>query len=572
MLSAGVLLAASLCAQPPSTGGSTEAARPLTAQGLENLQALARMIGFVRYFYPSDEAAGADWNRFAVEAVKAVEPASSPADLAAKLQSVFAPVAPQVRVMTAGAPRPLMEMQSGPMVVLYQYRGLGPPQGRPGPFYSTRFLVPPAQALIAFAPFRADLPGGVTCMVPLALYRSQGPLAQPPPLPPPGGSLEDRAVRLAAVMVAWNVYQNFYPYIDQVGPVWLAALGRLLSEAATDKDAAAFHATLLKMTAVARDGQSRLNGPGAPPDYVPPVAWTVAEGRITALGVQGTADVKPGDALVSIDGQPAADVLEAKEKFAAGSTPQAVRELALPYLLARAQGAKVQVELESLGAGGAKRAVALECSVRAGDLHPPRPEKIAEIEPGIFYVDLDRVTDSEFNAGLAALSKARGIVYDLRGDSSRMPQFFTVIGRLLNRQAQGPPMAVPIVTRPDGGETFYQENQWLASPMPPYLGAKRAFLTDGRTTGAAETILAMVSRYRLGEIVGEASGGMNGTLNSFTMPGGFDLTFTAERVRQDDGSPLFGAGIPPTAAVAPTRAAIAAGRDEALERALQAVR
>jgi hypothetical protein len=531
LLPAGVLLAATLCAQAPLTnpgfgagkpGDPLEPARPVTAQGLENLRALARLFGFVRYFYPSDEAATADWNRFAVAAVRAVEPAGSPAELASKLQSIFAPVAPQVRVLPAGAPRPMMEMQSGPFVVLWQYRGLGPPQGKAGsPFMGSRFMIPAEQApLVAFAPFHEDLPGAVSCMVPLAIYRNSGGIAQAGSLPPPGGSPDDRATRLAAVIVAWNAFEHFYPYFEELGPVWMAALGPLLSEAAKDQDARAFHATLQKMAVILRDGHGYVSGPGAPPDYVPPVVWTMAEGRITALSVQGTADVKPGDALISIDGKPAAEVLAAKEAGVPGSTPQSIRERGLSALLARAPREKITVELEPAAQPGARRTATLECEVRIGDLHPARPAKIAELEPGIFYVDLSRISDADFNAAVPALAKARGIVYDLRDYPNELLQFFQFLGHLLDRAVQGPPMAIPIVTRPDGAETIFQENQWLASPMAPYFPAKRAFLSGGRAIGSAETILSIVEHYKLGEIVGGPSAGTNGTVNSFTVPGG----------------------------------------------------
>jgi hypothetical protein len=576
ILSAGVLLAASLGAQAPSTNPpiaeTTGPARPLTAQGLDNLRALARMFGFVRYFYPSDEAATADWSHFAIAAVRAVEPAGSPAELAAKLQSLFIPMAPEVRVVPAGAPRPMMAIQSGPFAVLWQYRGLGPPQGK-APFISSRFLIPAEQApLVSFAPFHEALPGGVAGMVPMALYRPQGQLAQVRSLPPPEGSPDDRAVRLAAVIVAWNVFQHFYPYFDDLGPVWMGALGRLLSEAAQDRDAYAFHATLQKMSVILRDGRGQVSGRGDPPDFVPPVLWTMADGRISALSVQGAADVKPGDALVSIDGKPAADVLAAKEALMPGSTPQCIRERAMPYLLAHASGDRVQVELEPLAEPRAHRTVTLQCNVRTADLHPPQPAKIAELEPGIFYVDLDRITDADFAAAVPSLAKARGVVYDLRGYPNSSLQFFPFFGHLIQRAVQGPPTAAPIVTRPDDGEIMFQEQQWLASPLQPYFPAKQAFLTSGRAIGYAETILSIVERYKLAAIVGEPSGGANGTVNSFTVPGGYELTWTGERVRKHDGTPLFGVGIRPTIPVSPTRAGLAAGRDEVLERGVQAVK
>jgi len=214
--------------------------------------------------------------------------------------------------------------------------------------------------------------------------------------------------------------------------------------------------------------------------------------------------------------------------------------------------------------------VRLECTVRAADLHPPRPAKIAELAPRILYVDPGRVTDSDFAAALSSLVQARGIIYDLRGPHF-LPQLYVFLGHLLNRPAQGPPTEAPVVTRPDGAETIFQESRWTASPVPPYLSARIAFLAGGSTVGTAETILAVAGRYRLGEIVGGSSGGAGGMVNSFTLPGGYELTWSAEKVRNYDGSPLFGVGIRPTVPVSPTLAGIAAGKDEVLERAIQAV-
>jgi hypothetical protein len=71
-------------------GVGNEAPRALSAGGLENLVALTRLLGHVRYFHPSDAAATADWDRFAVEAIGVVEPAKTPAELASRLTDLTA--------------------------------------------------------------------------------------------------------------------------------------------------------------------------------------------------------------------------------------------------------------------------------------------------------------------------------------------------------------------------------------------------------------------------------------------------------------------------------------------------
>jgi len=76
--------------------------RPLTDQGLTNLTALTRLIGYVRFFHPSDQAAGltnADWNALAMAGVERVEAAHDPRELAAALSALFAGIAPTVQVL-----------------------------------------------------------------------------------------------------------------------------------------------------------------------------------------------------------------------------------------------------------------------------------------------------------------------------------------------------------------------------------------------------------------------------------------------------------------------------------------
>jgi len=82
------------CERPPAP----EPARALTPRGLENLVAFTRLLGYIRYFHPSDEAASVDWNAFAVHGVRAVEGAEDAAALARTLAELFGPVAPSVLI------------------------------------------------------------------------------------------------------------------------------------------------------------------------------------------------------------------------------------------------------------------------------------------------------------------------------------------------------------------------------------------------------------------------------------------------------------------------------------------
>src|SRR5688572_33484277 len=76
------------------------------------------------------------------------------------------------------------------------------------------------------------------------------------------------------------------------------------------------------------------------------------------------------------------------------------------------KGANVRLTIQLSGGAGVERTVT--CSAT----RPPRearPDSIAELEPGIWYVDLTRVQMSDVTGALPSLVGAAGIVFDVRG-------------------------------------------------------------------------------------------------------------------------------------------------------------
>ena len=105
----------------------------------------------------------------------------------------------------------------------------------------------------------------------------------------------------------------------------------------------------------------------------------------------------------------------------------------------------------------------------------------------------------------------------------------------------------------------------------PGLQAQAAVITDGRASGASETILGIVEHYALGALIGSPTAGTNGNVNPFELPGGYRIVWTGMKVLKHDGSQHHLIGIQPTVPVSRTVRAIAEGRDELLERAVAVV-
>ncbi|HEY7216615.1 MAG TPA: S41 family peptidase [Thermoanaerobaculia bacterium] len=394
-----------------------------------------------------------------------------------------------------------------------------------------------------------------------------------PPVKPEGfePSGNDRASRLADVVLAWNVFQHFYPYFDVVQADWPAELRRALAAAATDADERAFLITLRRLVAALHDGHGNVTLSSQEAAGALPLLWDVVAGGLTVTQVAGGAgELRPGDEVLAIDGRPARQVLAAEEALASAATEGWRRRRALTRLLGGKRGEAVR--LDARHPGGAAFTVNVTRSLSLygeGSLREARPEKIAEVKPGIFYVDLDRISDDDFRSALDRLAAAQGIVFDLRGYPRNLSMI--VIAHLTDRPVTSARWAVPVVTRPDRQGWEWESSDWSVQPAEPRLAGKIAFVSDGRTISYGETYLGIVEHYRLAEIVGAPTAGTNGNINPFTLPGGYRVVWTGMRVLKHDGSRHHGIGIRPTVPVSRTLQSVAAGRDELLEKAIEVV-
>lgn len=90
---------------PPSMGSLPSVAlspRALSSDEKGRLLALARLVGYLRFFHPSDESAAADWDALEVESVRRVLDARSDEDARAVLQWLTSVVAPTAELYAQG--------------------------------------------------------------------------------------------------------------------------------------------------------------------------------------------------------------------------------------------------------------------------------------------------------------------------------------------------------------------------------------------------------------------------------------------------------------------------------------
>jgi hypothetical protein len=372
--------------------------------------------------------------------------------------------------------------------------------------------------------------------------------------------------RLAAVVIAWNVFQHFYPYFDVVDVDWDAELTRALERTLAAESEEDLYRTLQRLVASLGDGHGNVFHPDFAPRGRPPFLLDVVEGKVVVTRSY-VEHVQRADILVSLDGESAEDLLRDAEQHASGS-PQWKRFRALGSLGAGEPGSVVTV---TLSRNGEELQVEVERQELTAARHEFEREPIEVLEDGIFYVNLDQAEWPVIAEVLDDMAAAPGVVFDLRGYPRGN---HAVIGHLLTAPDTSTAwMRIPQIIYPDQENVLgYQEDGWRLPVLEPHIEGTVVFITHGRAISYAESFMSFIEHYGLAEIVGQPTAGANGNINPFALPGGYRVTWTGMRVLKHDGSQHHLVGIQPTVPTERTLAGVQAGRDELLERALEVVR
>jgi len=97
-------------------------------QKVENLKSFAKLYGYVRYFYPSDEASLVDWDKFICYGIEKVSEAKSKEELKTLLKQLFQPIAPQMNIYFSEnkiLKQKCDTTSDDKTLVTWQYKGLG---------------------------------------------------------------------------------------------------------------------------------------------------------------------------------------------------------------------------------------------------------------------------------------------------------------------------------------------------------------------------------------------------------------------------------------------------------------
>jgi C-terminal processing protease CtpA/Prc len=371
-------------------------------------------------------------------------------------------------------------------------------------------------------------------------------------------------LRVADVIIVWNIFQHFYPYMESAGTDWNIELEKALYRCFSDKTEFDFLATLRIMTAALKDGHIHLNYSKDLNYYLPPIAWDIIEGKLVITKVYDESlPLHPGDIVSGIDGKDPVTYFGREAQTISASTSGWLDYRLRSATLFGSKDSKLMITVNNEQLELTRNQTQYIQNLKDNE----KAVTFSDLGDGVFYMNMDKADMKIIEGLMPKLTSAKAIICDLRGYPVNSIKF---ISHLLNKETHTKWMFIPQYIYPDQKRvTGYREFGWDLKPEKPHINAKIIFITDGRAISYAESYIGMIQGNKLAVIIGEPTAGTNGNINPFTLPGGYSTAWTGMKVLKHDGSKLHGVGFLPDIYMSKTIEGVRESRDEFLEKAIK---
>ena len=411
---------------------------------------------------------------------------------------------------------------------------------------------------------------------------------QPRAVPPPENAYEQMKIpsaeyRLLAAFRIWTIINYFFPYKDLLADDWDGTLAEFIPKMEQAENAPVYHLTVAEMIYHIHDTHGYVASPILREHQGiarPPVGLQIVEGIpvVTSFiddAVAKKAGTRLGDVVLAVDGEDVQGRMAERATLRSASTLQSSQYMAANASLSGPDGAEIVLTVR--GKDDLIREVRLprkeeyatrETAERSGEV-------IRLLSPDIGYADLDRLEVPEVDGMFKTFKNTKAIIFDMRGYPKGTA--WAIAPRLTEEHnVRAALFKCPIADAPEGSTpevesrrveyAFYQS---IPQSEGPWYRGKTVMLIDERTLSQAEHTGLFFKAANNTTFIGSPTGGANGDVTNFVIPGGVTIGFTGQAVMHPDGRQLQRIGLVPEIEVRPTIRGIQDGRDEVLERAIE---
>lgn len=393
--------------------------------------------------------------------------------------------------------------------------------------------------------------------------------------------------RVAALSTLWSEAKFGFAYYDQVADGWDRRYQAFIPRVQRAKSDYEFYLELMRFYAHLRDGHSGVFWPSEFDEALgyPPLEIRKIDGRAVIFRVLRQTDelaregIRPGLAVLEVDGRPVPEIVAYWRELKTGSTDQATDRLAYFRTLTGPRNSQVDVLLQEPG-GAVRRATLTRSEQYFPDtnLEPDRLFAARGLRGGIGYFQANQMSGevaAAFGEYIETNAEMRGLVVDLRYNGGGSDSVSAeMVGRLIEQPLDGQIYEVSAY-RPDH-RAFRQPQETVRTRQPRIAPSRgRRFsgplvvLVGEQTHSAAEGGFVSVIRARpRTQLAGEPTAGSTGQPMGFRLPGGGLGAVCSRRTLAPDGSAFVGIGFQPDVRMALTWEDVYLGRDSMVDRAV----
>ncbi|WP_372628203.1 S41 family peptidase [Arsukibacterium sp.] len=388
---------------------------------------------------------------------------------------------------------------------------------------------------------------------------------------------DDSGYRLLSLFRLWNIIHYYSPYRDLTEQPWQQVLYGAISKVLLAKTELDYQLELAQVIDSIHDTHSQFG----PADFnvirpyigknIAPVDVRFAEQHAVVYQIyQPELPIKIGDVITHINDKPISERLAHLRPLAAASNePTRLRIMASMLLRGNAEQISVQVRRNTESLQLQLPLLPADSIERQHYYHEHGDTAFQHLAPDIGYIRMDKINEVDLKQMMAALADTKGLIIDIRNYPSKY-----VVYSLSNYLYPEPYDFVQFtqmhLTNP--GQFNRAESLSVGHNNPAYYKGKVVILINEQTQSLAEYTTMAFQGAPKATVIGSTTSGADGDVSYFMLPGGHYTALSGVGVFYPDGTPTQRIGIVPDIEVKPTIAGIAAGRDEQLERAIEFIK
>ena len=389
-----------------------------------------------------------------------------------------------------------------------------------------------------------------------------------------GMTADDDGLRMLALFRYWNIIEYYFPSKYLIKENWDAVLKEFIPQFAANKTTIGYKLTCLKLINRIHDTHGNIYGDKDLNRYFGEkysnIKAKIIDGKLIAVSLLhdslgGFEKIKPGDEILSINNKTIAAWRAEREPLLCASNPTAADRNFAAGLL-RGNGDELNIGFVH---HGKKENLALK-------LYPPaviyksannmQKPMFRFLNDSIGYITLANIKSDSLKKIFKNFAATKGIVIDIRNYPSEFMPF-----AMAQYLKPAPSQFVKFTQGNINNPGLFNFTPSLSNGLSStdYYKGKIVILIDDRTQSQAEYTTMALQTAPGSVVMGSQTAGADGNVSTVPFPGGFGSYISGIGVFYPDGKETQGIGIVPDIELKQTRQGIKKGIDELLEKAIQ---